>query len=223
MPFNLDQITIFGSHLININSVSYLLLKLLIDLFFTLIIVRCIFYPIYKERDYVFTSILINISVFLICFLLGSIKVKIGFAFGLFAVFSMLRYRTEQIEIRQMTYMFVVIIIAVLNALSDEEISFAEQILANSSILIAVFLLEKNFLHDREFIKLITYEKIDLIKPENYEQLITDLINRTGLNIKRAEIESINFLNDTAKLKILFSYPDNTRIKKDLSNEKKAA
>jgi hypothetical protein len=215
MPFHLDQITIFGSQLINIGSLSFLFLKLLIDLFFTIIIVRFIFYPIYKESDYVFTSLLINISVFLICFLLGSIKVKIGFAFGLFAVFSMLRYRTEQIEIRQMTYMFVVIIIAVINALSDEEISIAEQILANFSILTAVFLLEKNFLHDREFVKTITYEKIDLIKPENYDQLIKDLKIRTGLNIKRAEIDSINFLNDTARLRILFSYPDGAQIEKE--------
>jgi hypothetical protein len=212
---NLDQITIFGSHLINFTSISHLFLKLFIDIFFTLIIVRFIFYPIYKERDYVFTSLLINISVFLICFMLGSIKVKIGFAFGLFAVFSMLRYRTEQIEIRQMTYMFVVIIIAVINALSDEEISFAEQILANSSLLLAVYVLEKNFLHDREFVKIITYEKIDLIKPENYNQLIKDLSDRTGFIIKRAEIENINFLNDTAKLRILFSYPDHTQTKKD--------
>jgi hypothetical protein len=210
----LEQITLFGSHLINFHNISYLLLKLIIDIVFALIIVRCIFYPIYKERDYVFTSMLINISVFLICFLLGSIKVKIGFAFGLFAVFSMLRYRTEQIEIRQMTYMFVVIIIAVINALSDEEISFAEQLLANTSILLTVFVLEKNFLHDREFVKIITYEKIDLIKPENYYLLMEDLVNRTGLKIKRAEIESINFLNDTAKLKILFSYPEK-EIKKE--------
>jgi hypothetical protein len=215
MTSHLDQLSIFGSQLINLTGISHLFIKLLIDLIFTLIIVRLIFYPIYKERDYVFTSILINISVFLICFLLGSIKVKIGFAFGLFAVFSMLRYRTEQIEIRQMTYMFVVIIIAVINALSDEEISFAEQILANASVLLAVYMLEKNFLHDREYIKLITYEKIDLIKPENYNRLIKDLTDRTGLNIKRAEIETINFLNDTAKLKILFSYPDNTKIQKD--------
>jgi hypothetical protein len=212
---NLDQITIFGSQLINFASISHLFLKLFIDVFFTFIIVRCIFYPIYKERDYVFTSMLINISVFLICFMLGSIKVKIGFAFGLFAVFSMLRYRTEQIEIRQMTYMFVVIIIAVINALSDEEISFAEQILANSSLLLAVYVLEKNFLHDREFVKIITYEKIDLIKPENYDQLLKDLTDRTGFIIKRAEIERINFLNDTAKLRILFSYPDHTQTKKD--------
>jgi hypothetical protein len=215
MSFNLDQISIFGSHLINLTSAGHLIFKLLIDIVFTLIIVRFIFYPIYKQRDYVFTSILINISVFLICFLLGSIKVKIGFAFGLFAVFSMLRYRTEQIEIRQMTYMFVVIIIAVINALSDEEISFFEQILANVSITIAVYLLEKNLLHDREFVKVITFEKIELIKPENYNLLIKDLVERTGLCIKRAEIETINFLNDTAKLRILFTIPGNTQTKKD--------
>lgn len=208
MLSNIDQYTIFGMQLISFQNFGYLFLKLTTDLFFTLIIIRLIFYPIYREINYVFTTILINVSVFLICFMLGSIQLKIGFAFGLFAVFSIIRYRTEQIPIREMTYLFVVIIIAVLNALSDGALSYAELLLANTVILVAVFLLEKNFLHRREFVQTITYEKIDLIKPENYSELIDDLKKRTGMNVIRAEIESINFLNDTARIKMLYQPPD---------------
>lgn len=204
----LAQYTIFGIQLINPYDFGHLILKLAIDLFIVLIIIRGIFYPVYREINYVFTTILINIAIFLICFLLGSINLKIGFAFGLFAVFSIIRYRTEQIPIRKMTYLFTVIIVAVLNALSDGNISYAELLLANMTIVMAVFILEKNLFIDKENTRIITYEKIELIKPLNYEKLITDLKERTGLNIIKAEIVTINFLNDTAKLKILYQCPD---------------
>lgn len=217
---SLENCMLSGIQLINFVDFKCLLLKLIIDLLFVLIIIRGIFYPAYKERDYAFTAIVINIAIFFICFLMGSIKLKIGFAFGLFAVFSILRYRTEQIPIREMTYMFAVIIIAVLNALSDDKISYAELFVANLSITLIIFLLEKDVLHDDESVKLITYEKIDLIKPENYELLIADLRERTGLFVKRAELDSINFLNDTAKLKVLFQRPVQTVVmNKTLGNE----
>jgi hypothetical protein len=212
---DLGQYSIFGMQLINVENFGYLFLKLATDLFFTLVIIRSIFYPIYREINYVFTTILINVAVFLICFMLGSIKLKIGFAFGLFAVFSIIRYRTEQIPIREMTYMFTVIILAVLNALSNGSLSYAELLMANTTILVTIFLLEKNFLHHRESFRIITYEKIDLIKPENYSRLIDDLRERTGLNVIRAEIETINFLNDTAKIKMLYKSPETPLPHKD--------
>lgn len=212
---SLEQLMIFGHQLINIHNINHMLIRLVIDLVFTLIIIRFVFYPIYKERDYAFTTILINLSVFLICFLLASIELQIGFAFGLFAVFSIIRYRTQQIPIREMTYIFVVIIIAVINAISSEKISYAEMLLANIVILLAIFFLEHNFLHGKEIVKLITYEKIELIKPENYGLLIKDLKERTGLDIQKAEIDSINFLNDTVKLKIVYRYPDSAEIDRD--------
>jgi len=215
MLSDISQYSIFGMQLINFENFGYFFLKLATDLFFTLVIIRSIFYPIYREINYVFTTILINISVFLICIMLGSIKLKIGFAFGLFAVFSIIRYRTEQIPIRQMTYLFVVIILAVLNALSDGALSYAELLMANTAVLVTIFLLEKNFLHHREFVQTITYEKIDLIKPENYNRLISDLKERTGLNVIRAEIETVNFLNDTARIKMLYKSPDTSLPEED--------
>ena len=205
---DITQYTLFGFQLIDPENFGHLFVKLATDIFFTLIIIRLIFYPIYRDTTYVFTTILINISVFLVCYAMGSIKLQIGFAFGLFAVFSIIRYRTEQIPIRQMTYLFTVIIVAVLNALTDGNSSYLELLFANTAILATIYILEKNFLHRRESIQVITYEKIDLIKPEKYEELIADLKSRTGLNILRAEIEGINFLNDTAKLKILYQTPE---------------
>ena len=178
-----EHYVLLGNQLINFHNFSHLSLKLVIDIIFTLIIVRAIFYPIYKEKDYVFTLVVINIVIFFICFLMESINLDIGFAFGLFAIFAILRYRTEQIPIREMTYMFAVIIVAVLNALSGKVISYAELFLANIIILLAILLLEKNFLHDDVTMKIITYEKIDLIKPEKYSNLIADLKERTGLEI----------------------------------------
>lgn len=204
----LAKATIFGIQVLDPRDFGHLVLKLALNIFFVLIIIRFIFYPVYRERIYVFTTILINVTIFLICFLLGSLNLKIGFAFGLFAVFSIIRYRTEQIPIRKMTYMFTVIIVAVINALSDENISYSELILANIVIVAAVYILEKNIFLARESTRVITYEKIELIKPGNYKNLLDDLRERTGLNILKAEIVTINFLNDTVQLKILYQCPD---------------
>lgn len=208
MMNNIAQYTIFGIQLIDPYDCGQMLLRLGINIFFILIIIRMIFYPVYREINYVFTTVLVNITVFLICFLMGSIKLKIGFAFGLFAVFSILRYRTEQIPIREMTYLFTVIIVAVLNALSDEKTSYAELLMANAAIVMAVIILEKHLFLRHEKSRIITYEKIELIKPDNYPKLIEDLRDRTGLDVLKADIININFLNDTAQLKILYQYQD---------------
>jgi hypothetical protein len=212
---DLEQYTILGVQIINFTDIGFLSLRLVLDVISAFITLRFIFYQIYKERDYFFTSFMINIAVFLVCFLMASVKLKIGFAFGLFAVFSILRYRTEKIPIRQMTYMFTAIIIAVLNSMADDKISHVELILANLFIVGTIFILEKDILHNRDFVHEIKYEKIDLIKHENYDLLIKDLKERTGFNVKKAEIQSINFMNDTAKLKVFYQYPNDAPFNHD--------
>ncbi len=199
----METFKLFGSQLINVSDLCELMVRFSMDILVIFIVIRLIFYPVYRERNYLFTYFLINISVFLVCILLSSIKLKIGFAFGLFAVFSIIRYRTEQIPIKEMSYLFVVIIVAVINALSNKSVSYSEMVLSNIIILGAVFILEKTG-GPRDMVKRVRYEKIELIKPKNHSLLRDDLIERTGLQIEKFEIEYINFVNDTARLKIFY-------------------
>jgi hypothetical protein len=146
--------------------------------------------------------------VFLLCFLLESVKIELGFAVGLFAVFGILRYRTSQIPIKEMTYMFIAIGIGVINALSSNKVSSAQLLFTNAFIIIIAFLLER-ILYKNELSQIIEHEKIELIKPEKRAELIKDLEERTGLKILRAEIGKINFMRDTCLVKIYYNIKDN--------------
>ncbi len=201
----IEAIEVFGNQLIDFSNLGELIFRFSVDLLVIGIIVGLIFYPKYREKNYLFTYLLINVSVFLVCTLLSSIKLKIGFAFGLFAVFSIIRYRTEQIPIRQMTYLFLVIILGVINALSNKSVSYAEMALGNLILVLCVYGLEADWFQHRDGVQSIRYEKIELIKPENHQLLLEDLKERTGLNIQKIEVERINFLNDTANLKAFYS------------------
>lgn len=200
----LEETRFFGNRLLDSKDLGELVFRFAIDFIFAFIIIRLIYYPIYKQKEYLFTYFLFNILIFLVCILLSGVKLKLGFAFGLFAIFAILRYRTEQIPIKEMTYLFAVIIVAVVNALSSKKISYAELLFTNLVIVGTIYGLEKIWLQKKETIKTVTYEKIELIKPENYQQLIKDLRERTGLDIHRVDIVSINFLRDTARLKIYY-------------------
>ncbi len=200
-----EALELFGNKLIDVSGLGELLLRFGIDLLVLYIVIRLIFYPIYRERNYLFSYFIINISVFLVCILLSSIKLKIGFAFGLFAVFSIIRYRTEQIPIKEMSYLFIVIIIGVMNALSsNKSVSYAEMAMSNVIVVLAIFVLERSWIKQKDVVRRIRYEKIDNIKPKNHHLLIEDLQERLGRKIYRFEVESIDFLNDTARLKIFY-------------------
>lgn len=202
------NIPILGSKLIDYDDFFEMLVRFLINFSIAGVLIRYIYYPIHKRKDYLFTYFLFNILIFFVCILLNGVKLKLGFAFGLFAIFGILRYRTEQLPIKEMTYLFMIIAIAIVNSLSDKKVSLAELLFVNGAILTATFLLEKVFLLKHESRKTIEYEKIDLIKPENHSELVADLKERTGLNINRVQIGKINFLKDTVRLKI-FYYEDN--------------
>jgi hypothetical protein len=168
-------------------------------------IVRVLYYRITPRKDYLFTYILISQMVFFMVMLLENVNVNIGFALGLFAIFAMLRYRTRQIPIREMTYLFVVIGISVINGLANRRVSYAELLLTNFIVVGVVYLLERVFLLKTELRKEVIYENIDLIRPEKREELIADLKERTGLNIYRVEIDRIDYLRDSVRL-IIFYY-----------------
>lgn len=186
-----------------------LLVRFSFNLIVTLVLVRWLYYENTKRKDYLFSYIIIGTVVFLLCFLLESVKLQLGFALGLFAIFGIIRYRTRQIPIKEMTYLFLVIGVSVINALTSKEVSYLEVFAANLIVVILTFGLEKVWLLRHETSKIIVYENIDLIKSENREKLIADLQERTGISkINKLEIGKINFLRDTANLRVYYFAKD---------------
>ena len=187
-----------------------LITKTIFNLIIITTIIRYIYYPVTKNKDYLFTYFLISLTVFLLCVLLDSVKLQLGFALGLFAIFGIIRYRTDPIPIKEMTYLFLVIGVSVVNALANKKISHAELIFANLMIVFVTFGMERIWLLKGESRKNVIYEKIELIVPERREELLADLKERTGIDIIRVEIRRIDFLKDTANIRI-FYYENSTK------------
>ena len=175
------------------------------------VVVFCIicffYYPKSRRRDYYFTFTLISIRIFLMIFLLGSVKLKIGFALGLFAIFGIIRYRTESMPVREMTYLFVIIAISVINALGAD-FSYLELVGTNLLFIVSLWICESNKWMKHTACKLVQYDRIDLIKPEKELEMVADLRERTGLDIYRVEVGSIDFLRDMTILKVYY-VPEN--------------
>lgn len=173
------------------------------------IVIKFFYYPKSLRREYCFTFFLISISIFMMIFLLGSVKLKIGFTLGLFAVFGIIRYRTETMPVREMTYLFVIIAISVINALVGRD-NYIELILPNLIFIVCVWLSESNHWLKPISSKLIQYDKIGLIVPQKREELLEDLRQRTGLDIFKIEIGSIDFLKDMSLIKIYYKSNNDT-------------
>jgi len=185
-----------------------LIIRASFNLLVVLILVRVLYYKITPRKEYLFTYILISVVVFFMIMLLENVGVEIGFALGLFAIFGMLRYRTQQIPIREMTYLFLVIGVSVINSLANRRVSYAELLLTNAAIVLVTYLLEKVFLMKTESKKLVFYEKVELIKPDRRAELIADLEERTGLKIHRVDVERIDYLRDAARIYIFYYEKD---------------
>jgi hypothetical protein len=189
-----------------------LVIRAVFNLGVVLLLVRVLYYRITPRKEYLFTYILISMVVFFMVMLLENVGVELGFALGLFAIFGMLRYRTRQIPIREMTYLFLVIGVSVINSLANRRVSYAELLLTNTAIVFITFLLEKVFLLRTETKKLVNYERIELIKPARRAELIADLEERTGLTIHRVEIDRIDYLRDAARIYIFYFEQDWTHV-----------
>ncbi len=215
---------LFDMKLINVSDFLELTIRFFFNLLVLFFLVRALYFSKTKRKDYLFTYFLIGSVVFLICFMLSSVKLQLGFALGLFAIFGIIRYRTTQISIREMTYLFVVISLSVINALINKKVSYAEAVFANLIILTIVWIIEKVIHFRHESVKLIYYDKIDLILPEKRVELIADLKKRTGLDIHRIEIGRINFLQDSARIMVYY-YADciNSADDADFVNEDPAS
>lgn len=185
-----------------------LILRLSINLLFLMVVIRYLYYPKAKRKDYLFTYFLIGFMTFFLCFGLKKLDIDTGMGLGLFAIFGIIRYRTNTIEIKEMTYLFIVIGLSVINSLASNKISIAELILINVSACLLTYLIEYVFLLRNESQKIILFEQIELIKSLNKSELKLNLEERTGLKINRIEIGKINYLNDTADIKIFYFEDD---------------
>lgn len=184
-------------------------LRFLVDFISVLILIRFVYFPIYKKRELFFTYFVFNIVIFMICFLLNKVDLSMGAAFGLFAVFSMLRYRTEDISLKDMTYLFLVIAIGLISAVTkikgtadSTEALFVACI--NGLIIVVAYLLESKLLMKKEAVKTIVYENINLIESSREKELIEDIKKRTGINVHRVSVQKIDFLKDSAVIKIFY-------------------
>ncbi len=199
------ELKLFKINLIDVDDFVELLMRFAFTMSIIYVIVKKIYYARSLRRDYLFTYFLISLIVFFLCILLDNVKLQLGFALGLFAIFGIIRYRTDPIPIKEMTYLFIVIGIAVMNALANKKVSYAELVFTNFAILAVVWVLESVWFIRHETQKIVRYEKIELIKPQRRAELIADLEDRTGLVINRVSIEKIDFLRDTARI-IIFYY-----------------
>ncbi|MBK9730266.1 MAG: DUF4956 domain-containing protein [Chitinophagaceae bacterium] len=181
-----------------------LLFRFAFNFLIAYIIIRWIYYPTHKNKDYLFTYFLFNIIIFMLCYMMRNTQLEIGVAFGLFAVFSILRYRTLNVGVMDMAYLFLIISVGVINSMSNENVSIAEILFANFLIVSVIFILEKIWLVRIAANKVVVYEKIENIRPENYDKLIADLKERTGLNVHRVEIGRIDFMRDIARIRIFY-------------------
>ena len=181
-----------------------MMIRFLLNLFFLTGVVKFIYYKHSRKREYLFTFFLIGIVVYFLCFTLKKYELDLGMALGLFAIFGIIRYRTLPLEVKEMTYLFVVIGISVMNALSNKKMSYAEIIAANSIILFALYLLECYWVESKMLSKDVTYEIIENIRPENHELLKADLEKRLGIEILSFEVGNVNFLRDVAKITVYY-------------------
>jgi hypothetical protein len=180
---------------------SVFFVRLAINLLSMIVLLRLIYYRVTGRHDFFLTFFMFNLVIFIITILLNTNSgFSIGAAFGLFAIFAMLRYRTEDISVKDMTYLFLSITIGLISSINQG--TAVEIVLINAVILLVAFLIEGGVLIKQEFIKTIEYENIELIKPERHDELMADLKNRTGLDIHKVYIKRIDFLRDTALIKV---------------------
>ena len=206
------------------NDIFKMLFRFVINVFFLALMVKFAIYPSQRNREFSFTAVLMNVTVFFICFSLKKLDLGLGMALGLFAIFGILRYRTEMIRTKEMTYLFIVIGIGAINALSNDKTSYAELLTINL-IIFATALLKESIARQRvpqpepkkeerrpprakQQKHTVEYDKLELLGATHRAELLADLRKRTGLDIVRVQVRTINLAQATATLSIWCDDPD---------------
>lgn len=202
-----SQISFLGVPLCDTQSLLHLLMRFAFNLLISWLIVRICYYRKSQRKDYVLTYMLFSSAMFLLIFLMENVNLQIGLTLGLFAIFGVIRYRTETVPVREMTYLFVIIATSVINGLALN-ISYVELIVANALIFLLIWAMESRVLLRHTSAKLVIYEKIQLITPERREEMIADLEQRLGHKVEKVEVGHVDFLRDVAFVKVYYELPD---------------
>ena len=185
------------------------------------VIVRGIYYPLRHDKNDVFTFLAFNTVIFFVMTFLANAQISVGVGFGLFAIFSVLRYRANAISTRDMTYLFILIALPVMNSVLMSDQAWVSLAATNGLIIVVLFVLEQGWGFRYEGFKQVKYDRIDMLRPEKHALLLDDLRHRTGLPITRFEIGRINLVDDTVSLYVYFDEPRKRHRLRDshLSNE----
>ncbi len=189
------------------NELGSFLLYFGFNFLVTLLVVRFIYYPSTHNKHYVFTFLAFNTVIYFVLYFMNSIEIGIGVGFGLFAIFSILRYRTDPMPIREMTYLFIIAALPVMNSVGSNDSVWPQLVAANLAILVILWVLEREWGFHYEASRRIVYEKIELIRPERRAELIADLEARVGVKVKQVIIGKVNFMRDTAQLTVYYDDP----------------
>lgn len=190
------------------SDLTNFLLGFLVNFVVGLIIVRFIYYPRTKDKRFVFTYLTFSTVIYFVVSLMANITIGIGVGFGLFAIFRIVRYRTEPIPVREMTYLFVLMSLPVMNSSGMLQTAWPQLLIANAVIALVLWLLEKEWGFEYQLPRHVVYEKIELIQPSRQAEMVADLEARTGRKVERVEVGKIDFLKDTADLQVYFAKED---------------
>lgn len=200
----MNELLDFQAPFLDAQRMAQLGFRLIVDLFFAGIVVFAVYVRRYGKNEYVFTYVMFNVITFMLCFLLSQAPIELGFALGLFAVFGILRYRTEPIRIHELTYLFVVIGLGILNAVVDASTPLAEVLAVNAVIAIMIALLEftPSFIGNSTL--RVSYDDLELIRAGDRAAVMEDLVNRTGLDIQKFSVDNIDLLRETARITVYY-------------------
>ena len=203
LPFTQDEF--FGTdQFMDAADFVRLISRLSLNLAFTSVVILAVYYRLYRNREFVFVYYIFNLITFSMCVLLRKVPMELGFALGLFAVFGILRYRTEEIRMRDLTYLFIMIGIGIINGVANKKVSTAELLLVNAAIGGITALLELPHSSQRQGATPMLYDNLELLKPHNRDQMVADIVKRTGLDVVRVQIHRIDMLRDAAEITIFY-------------------
>ena len=203
---------IFNLGFIQTEFLTTLSLRFAFNLVATFVIVVLLYARISKRKEFYFSYFAISIAVFLLVYLLESVTLELGFALGLFAIFGIIRYRTDTIPPKEMTYLFIIIAVSVINALSKEYLGYLELTFVNILLVGALWALENVLMMRQENSVVIVYDKIKNLHKENEVLLLEDLEEHTGVKIKRYQVDQINYRRKLAQITIFFDSNGNSKM-----------